>query len=130
MALYAIVLLLMGMSTSWAAPACNNPIFAEIVPSHMRNLIYAFDRSFEMAIAACGAPLVGILAERLFHFTVCACLPLCHLPPKTCTCRLLQSSWAYPLVYYAVAGGAPVPGSITSLLILSLHLGQAFELCM
>ena len=32
--------------------------------------IYAFDRSFEGAIAACGAPLVGILAERLFGFTV------------------------------------------------------------
>lgn len=33
--------------------------------------IYAFDRSFEGAIAACGAPLVGILAEKLFGFTVC-----------------------------------------------------------
>ena len=69
-ALYALVLLLMGMSISWAAPACNNPIFSEIVPTHMRNMIYAFDRSFEGAIAACGAPLVGILAERVFHFKV------------------------------------------------------------
>ena len=43
---------------------------AEIVPPHLRNMIYAFDRSFEMAIAACGAPLVGILAERVFGFTV------------------------------------------------------------
>ena len=32
--------------------------------------IYAFDRSFEGAIAACGAPLVGIIAEKLFGFTV------------------------------------------------------------
>ena len=32
--------------------------------------IYAFDRSFEGAIAACGAPLVGILAERVFGFKV------------------------------------------------------------
>lgn len=67
---YGVVLFLMGLSISWAAPACNNPIFAEIVPSHMRNMIYAFDRSFEGAIAACGAPLVGILAERYFHFVV------------------------------------------------------------
>ncbi|KAK9786693.1 hypothetical protein WJX73_003542 [Symbiochloris irregularis] len=68
-AAYALVLFLMGLSISWAAPACNNPIFAEIVPPHMRNMIYAFDRSFEGAIAACGAPLVGILAERMFGFT-------------------------------------------------------------
>ena len=37
--------------------------------------IYAFDRSFEGAIAACGAPLVGILAERLFGFKACCCIP-------------------------------------------------------
>ena len=43
---------------------------AEIVPPHLRNMVYAFDRSFEGAIAACGAPLVGILAERVFGFTV------------------------------------------------------------
>ncbi len=35
----------------------------------MRNLIYAFDRSFEGAIAALGAPLVGMAAERWFGFT-------------------------------------------------------------
>lgn len=35
----------------------------------MRNLIYAFDRSFEGAIAAAGAPLVGILAEKAFGFS-------------------------------------------------------------
>lgn len=27
-----------------AGPCCNNPIFAEIVPGHMRNMVYAFDR--------------------------------------------------------------------------------------
>ena len=41
--------------------------------------IYAFDRSFEGAIAACGAPLVGILAERLFGFKACAAS---HLPEQ------------------------------------------------
>lgn len=69
--LYGALLLLMGATISWAAPACNNPIFAEIVPPELRNLVYAFDRSFEMAIAAMAAPIVGILAEQLFGFTVC-----------------------------------------------------------
>ena len=41
-------------------------VFAEIVPPHLRNLVYAFDRSFEMGISALGAPLVGVLAERWF----------------------------------------------------------------
>jgi MFS family permease len=65
---YAFVLSITGLLITWAATACNNPIFSEIVPPHMRNLIYAFDRSFEGAIAAAGAPLVGILAEKGFGF--------------------------------------------------------------
>lgn len=68
--LYGMLLAVMGATISWAAPACNNPIFAEIVPPELRNLVYAFDRSFEMAIAAMAAPLVGILAEQLFGFSV------------------------------------------------------------
>ncbi len=63
--LYACVMLALGLLISWAAPACNNPIFAEIVPPDLRNMIYAFDRSFEGAIAACGAPIVGWLAEYM-----------------------------------------------------------------
>lgn len=69
-ALYAGVLACMGLLISWAAPACNNPIFAEIVPEHLRSMIYAFDRSFETAIAASAAPIVGILAEKLFGWQV------------------------------------------------------------
>lgn len=65
---YGGLLALMGVLISWAAPACNNPIFAEIVPPHLRNMIYSFDRSFEMALAACASPLVGFLAERVFGF--------------------------------------------------------------
>ncbi|GLC33417.1 hypothetical protein PLESTM_000068900 [Pleodorina starrii] len=67
--MYGAALLLKGVLTSWAAPACNNPVFAEIVPPDMRNLVYAFDRSFEGAISALGAPLVGMAAERWFGFT-------------------------------------------------------------
>jgi hypothetical protein len=40
------------------------------VPENLRNIIYAFDRSFEMAIAAASNPVVGILAEKLFGFDV------------------------------------------------------------
>ena len=66
---YAIVLAVTGLLITWAATACNNPLFSELVPPHMRNLIYAFDRSFETALAALGAPLVGVLAEKAFGFT-------------------------------------------------------------
>ena len=108
-ALYALVLVCMGLAITWAAPACNNPVFAEIVPSRLRNLVrgpapgvptargaghgvrsawrlsatpwhpltaalpplaqvYSFDRSFEGAVAACAAPLVGWLARVGFGF--------------------------------------------------------------
>ena len=43
---------------------------AEIVPTRLRTFIYAFDRSFEMAVAACAAPVVGKLAESVFGFDV------------------------------------------------------------
>jgi hypothetical protein len=65
--LYGLVLLAMGLSISWSG-ANNSAMFAELVPERLRTQIYAFDRSFEGAVAACGAPLVGITAERLFGF--------------------------------------------------------------
>lgn len=67
-ALYAVVLTSMGSLISWAAPCFNNPAFSELVPARMRNLIYAFDRSFEMALAALAAPIVGWIAEHVFGF--------------------------------------------------------------
>lgn len=30
MFLYGIILATMGLTISWAAPACNNPVFAEV----------------------------------------------------------------------------------------------------
>jgi hypothetical protein len=69
-----------GALNAWPAPACNNPIFAEIVPARLRTFIYAFDRSFEMAVAACAAPVVGKLAESAFGFQVRWCVSACaHL---------------------------------------------------
>jgi hypothetical protein len=38
-ALYAVVLFAMGACIAAAAPACNNPIFAEIVPPELRNMV-------------------------------------------------------------------------------------------
>jgi hypothetical protein len=67
-AVYGAVFALMGLLSSWAATACNNPIFAEVVPQELRTLVYAFDRCFEGALSALGAPLVGVAAERLFNF--------------------------------------------------------------
>ncbi len=42
--MYGFTMVLCGLLKSWAAPACNNPIFAEIVPAHLRTLVYSFDR--------------------------------------------------------------------------------------
>ena len=49
---YTVVVFLFGLTISWAAPACNSPLFAEIVPEHLLSTVYAFDRSFEGALAA------------------------------------------------------------------------------
>lgn len=41
----------------------------QVVPESLRSSIYAFDRCFEGAISALSAPLVGLVAERWFHYT-------------------------------------------------------------
>jgi hypothetical protein len=46
-ALYAGVLFLMGLCIAAAAPACNNPIFAEIVPPELRNMVSSHGDSHE-----------------------------------------------------------------------------------
>ncbi|PRW58308.1 MFS general substrate transporter [Chlorella sorokiniana] len=64
-AIYGVAFTIWGLAISWAGSACTSPIFAEVVPSQLRSLVYSFDRAFEGAVAACGAPIVGWLAERL-----------------------------------------------------------------
>lgn len=66
--LHAVVIFAFALLTSWPAPACNNPVFAEIVPPNQRNLVYAFDRCFEGAVAAFATPFVGLLAEKWYGF--------------------------------------------------------------
>jgi MFS family permease len=68
-ALYAVVIALFSLATAWPAPCANNPIFSEIVPVRLRNLVYAFDRCFEGAVAAFATPFVGRLSERYFGFS-------------------------------------------------------------
>lgn len=66
-ALYGAVLFVFGLSISWCG--CNNSaLMAELVPEDKRSSIFAFDRGFEGAVGAMGAPLVGLTAERLFGF--------------------------------------------------------------
>ena len=42
--------------------------WVQVVPEGLRSSIYAFDRCFEGAISALSAPLVGLVAERWFHY--------------------------------------------------------------
>lgn len=58
-----------GLLISWAQPACNGPIFAEIVPAKKRTLIYAFDRCFEDALASPVIYLVGWASSALFGYS-------------------------------------------------------------
>ena len=53
------MLVLVGVTPSWL----------QVVPESQRSSIYAFDRCFEGAISALSAPLVGLIAERWFHYT-------------------------------------------------------------
>lgn len=39
---------------SWAGSACTSPVFAEVVPSQLRSLVYSFDRAFEGGRARLG----------------------------------------------------------------------------
>nr|POE82084.1 protein spinster [Quercus suber] len=66
--IYGLVLFIIGFFTSWAAPATNNPIFAEIVPEKSRTSIYALDESFESMLASFSPAVVGILAQQVYGY--------------------------------------------------------------
>lgn len=67
-ALFGTVLLLLGSVISWCGYCCNAPMFSELVHDRLYTKIFAFDRSFEGAIASMAAPLVGYTAEHYFGF--------------------------------------------------------------
>mmetsp|Transcript_16591 Transcript_16591/g.43015 ORF Transcript_16591/g.43015 Transcript_16591/m.43015 type:complete len:537 (+) Transcript_16591:330-1940(+) len=65
---YTVLMALMGLTASWPAAACIGPVFSEIVPDHLRSMIYAYDRCMEVAIAACATPVVGLVAEHWYGY--------------------------------------------------------------
>jgi hypothetical protein len=77
----------------------------------MRSLVYAFDRSLESSLAACAAPAVGLLAERVFGFSGAVnTQSLSDLELRTRNANALGSSllacmvlpWSACLVFYTV----------------------------
>eukprot|EP00271_Cylindrocystis_brebissonii_P018032 TRINITY_DN4937_c0_g3_i2.p1 TRINITY_DN4937_c0_g3~~TRINITY_DN4937_c0_g3_i2.p1 ORF type:complete len:175 (-),score=21.74 TRINITY_DN4937_c0_g3_i2:314-838(-) len=48
--------------------AHQSPIFAEIVPEHLRTNVYALDRTFETLVAAFAPTTVGYLTEEVFGY--------------------------------------------------------------
>ncbi|ESQ50584.1 hypothetical protein EUTSA_v10023180mg [Eutrema salsugineum] len=66
--IYLLTLFLMGLTITWCGPAINSPILAEIVPPTHRTMVYAFDRALEVSFSSFGAPLVGIMSEKVFGF--------------------------------------------------------------
>ncbi|GFY94007.1 major facilitator superfamily protein [Actinidia rufa] len=65
---FATTLFLMGLTISWNGTAVNAPMFAEVVPAKHRTMIYAFDRAFEGSFSSFAAPVVGILAEKIYGY--------------------------------------------------------------
>lgn len=66
--IFLVTLFLMGLTITWCGPAINSPILAEIVPPTHRTMVYSFDRAIEVSFSSFGAPLVGIMSEKLFGF--------------------------------------------------------------
>ncbi|KAG6478839.1 putative glycerol-3-phosphate transporter 2 isoform X1 [Zingiber officinale] len=65
---FAVTVFFMGLCISWCASGANNPMFAEVVPSKHRTMIYAFDRAFEGSFASFAAPAVGFLTEKIYGY--------------------------------------------------------------
>lgn len=65
---FAVTLFFMGLTISWCATCANNPMFAEVVPTRHRTMIYAFDRAFEGSFSSFAAPIVGILSEKVYGY--------------------------------------------------------------
>jgi len=72
-ALVTFFLFMLGFQICWCQPACNRPVFAEIVASEHRASIMGWELGLESFCASLlGAPLVGFLAENVFGY----------IPPK------------------------------------------------
>jgi hypothetical protein len=77
----------------------------------LRNLIYAFDRSFEGGIAALGAPLVGWLAKAAFGFNGSA-----DVGPDVAESRRKAASLGNALLVFTA-----VPWALCAIFFSGLH---------
>ncbi|KAI3894942.1 hypothetical protein MKW92_048839 [Papaver armeniacum] len=62
--IFAFTLFFMGLTITWCATCANNPMFADVVPTKHRTMVYAFDRAFEGTLSSLAAPVVGILTRK------------------------------------------------------------------
>ncbi|KAI3894659.1 hypothetical protein MKW92_003109 [Papaver armeniacum] len=66
--IFAFTLFFMGLTITWCATCANNPMFADVVPTKHRTMVYAFDRAFEGTLSSLASPIVGILSEKIFGY--------------------------------------------------------------
>jgi MFS family permease len=60
----------LGLVSSWCGAGVNRPILSEVVPPSERASVMSWSIALEGASASClGAPLVGLLAERVFGYS-------------------------------------------------------------
>mmetsp|Transcript_8005 Transcript_8005/g.17304 ORF Transcript_8005/g.17304 Transcript_8005/m.17304 type:complete len:540 (-) Transcript_8005:112-1731(-) len=68
---YVVLMVTLGLTSSWCGAGVNRPILSEIVGPESRSVIIAWDVALEGSAAALlGAPAVGFLAERVFGYSV------------------------------------------------------------
>lgn len=95
--MFAVTLFLMGLTISWNGSAVNGPMFAEVVPAKHRTMIYAFDRAFEGSFSSFAAPVVGILAEKIYGYDTKSVDPVAgSLPEALALSRGLFAMMAVP----------------------------------
>jgi hypothetical protein len=66
---YAGLIWLLGLSASWTIAGTKRPILTEVVEAEDWASVLALDTALEGSFSAiCGAPVVGMLAERTFGY--------------------------------------------------------------
>ncbi|KAL6905835.1 hypothetical protein ACP4OV_003436 [Aristida adscensionis] len=123
-AAYAAAFFLLGFAMPWCPVTTNNPIFAEVVPEKARTTVYALDMCLESVLMSFGAPVVGILAERVFGYRPAAggrenaaalgkaMLAEIAVPATVCCVAYTALYWTYPADRQRarMAAALPPPG--------------------
>eukprot|EP00931_Biecheleriopsis_adriatica_P027297 TRINITY_DN16447_c0_g1_i1.p1 TRINITY_DN16447_c0_g1~~TRINITY_DN16447_c0_g1_i1.p1 ORF type:complete len:465 (+),score=81.60 TRINITY_DN16447_c0_g1_i1:157-1551(+) len=67
--LFGFLLLAFGLTATWCSAGCNKPAMIEVVPPSGCGKVSALLQALEGSSAALfGAPVVGFLAEHVFHY--------------------------------------------------------------